>query len=91
MIWRIIWAPAARDDIIGIRAYIDEFNPAAAARMARLLVDTAESLKRFPERGRPIGGDRREIVSVWPYVIRYRVSAGIVIILRVRHGMRRPD
>ena len=28
----------------------------------------------------------REMTTVWPYILRYRVEAERVIILRVRHG-----
>ena len=33
-------------------------------------------------------GGLREITTVWPYVLRYRVEQDRVIILRVRHGAR---
>ncbi len=74
----------------GIRDYIGQFNPSAASRLAGRLVATAESLAEFSERGRPIGGNRREMVVVWPYVIRYRVDADRVVILRIRHGAQKP-
>jgi plasmid stabilization system protein ParE len=32
----------------------------------------------------------RELVSVSPYIIRYQVIGDDVVILRVRHGARRP-
>jgi plasmid stabilization system protein ParE len=32
----------------------------------------------------------REITTVYPYIIRYRVELGLVFILRVRHAARRP-
>jgi toxin ParE1/3/4 len=88
---RIIWALAAQDDVIGIRAYINQFNPAAAARMANLLIAAADSLSEMPDRGRPIARGRRELVSAWPYVIRYRAKDDLVTILRVRHGARQPE
>jgi toxin ParE1/3/4 len=88
---RIIWALAAQDDVISIRAYINQFNPAAAVRMANLLIAAADSLSQMPDRGRPIAGGRRELISAWPYVIRYRAKGDLVTILRVRHGARQPD
>ena len=63
----------------------------AASRMGQMLIDAANSLERFPNRGRPISRGRRELLSVWPYVIRYRVDDDTVIILRVRHGAQRPN
>jgi plasmid stabilization system protein ParE len=50
------------------------------------LIAVADSLAEFSERGRDVGGGRREITSVWPYVIRYRVEDDTVLILRIRHG-----
>jgi plasmid stabilization system protein ParE len=88
---RVIFAPAARDDLRRIRDYIGQFNPAAAERVALGLIAAADSLTMYPERGRPIGSRRRELVALWPYVIRYRVDEGLVVVLRVRHGMQRPE
>jgi len=36
------------------------------------------------------GTDMRELVSVRPYIIRYRVLGDQVIILRIRHASQRP-
>ncbi len=87
---RVIWSPLAVDDLRSIRDYIGQFNPSAAARFATRLVETAESLTEFSERGRPIAGGRREMTIVWPYVVRYRVEAERVVILRTRHGAQKP-
>jgi plasmid stabilization system protein ParE len=45
----------------------------------------------FSERGRDAGGGRREMTIVWPYVLRYRVEAERVVILRVRHGAQQEE
>ena len=87
---RVVWSLLAVEDLRGIRDYIEQFNPSAAARMATQLAEKAESLAEFSERGRPIGGGRRELTVVWPYVIRYRVEPARVVILRIRHGAQRP-
>lgn len=79
--------PAARTDLIKIRAYIDRFNSAAASRLAVELVAACDRLELFPERGRPgsVPGTR-ELTTVWPYVIVYRVRRGDVEVLHVWHG-----
>ena len=82
----VIWTEAALSDLERIRAYIGHFNPIAARRMASRLLEAVNGLTMFPERGRPIGQGRREVVSVWPYLIRYRIVDDKVVILRVRHG-----
>ena len=88
---RVIWAPAALQDIAQIHGYLARFNPPAAGRLAERMLAAGDSLVLFPDRGRPgAGGRLRELTVVYPYVIRYRVAADHVRILRVRHGARRP-
>jgi toxin ParE1/3/4 len=85
---RIIWSLQAAHDLKSIREYIGQFNPSAASSFAVRLLEAAESLSEFSERGRP-RSQRRELVVVWPYIIRYRIEADRIVILRVRHGARR--
>ena len=87
---RIIWSPGAVDDLRNIRDYIEQFNPSAASGFAAKLVAAAESLADFSERGRPVDAKRRELLVVWPYIIRYRIETEQVVILRIRHGAQRP-
>lgn len=87
----VIWSLAAIVDLQDIRGYIGAFNPAAAQNTAGRLISAGNSLVDFPARGRPVPGtDLRELVVVYPYIIRYRIAGDDVLILRVRHGRRRP-
>ena len=87
----VVWSLAAIVDLQEIRGYIGAFNPAAARNTASRLISAGESLVNFPARGRPVpGADLRELVVVYPYIIRYRIDGDEVVILRVRHGRRRP-
>lgn len=88
---QVVWTYPALASLETIRTYIADFSPLAAQRMALRLTTAGQSLADHPERGRAIGGDRRELVTVPPYLIRYRVRAGAVEILAIRHGARRPD
>jgi plasmid stabilization system protein ParE len=83
--------PQALRNLEAARTYITEFNPAAADRMARRLVDAGESLAEFPNRGRPASRGHRELALVPPYVIRYRVEGEKVFITGIKHGRQRPD
>jgi len=48
-------------------------------------------LESFPYRGRVVPGTQlRETTLPYPYIVRYRIAADHVRILRVRHGVRRP-
>ncbi len=88
---QVIWTEPALDGIARAYDYIYEFNPRAAMRVAESLRIEGDSLEHFPHRGRPVAGTPlRELVSAYPYIIRYRIEAERVIILRVRHSARRP-
>jgi plasmid stabilization system protein ParE len=76
---------------LAIRNYIAQFSPLAAQRFSLKLVVAAEDLAENPDRGRSIGSGRRELALIRPYLIRYRIEADTVFILRIRHAARRPD
>jgi len=87
----VVWSAAALANLHVIRAYLAQFNPTAATRLSERLILAGQSLRQFPERGRPVPGTAmRELLSISPYIIRYRISGNRVIILRVRHGAQRP-
>ena len=88
---RIVWTAEAADNLDAIVSYIELFHPPAARRIATRLIELADSLADFPERGRDAGQGRRELTVVPPYILRYRVEAERVVILRVRHGARAPE
>jgi len=85
---QIVWTDEAVAHLEAIVEYVEAFNPAAARRLGERLILVADSLAEFPERGRDAGVGQREMTTVWPYVLRYRVEANQVVILRVRHGAR---
>ena len=84
----IVWTEEAIAHLEAIVAYVEAFNPAAAERLGQRLIAVADSLAEFSERGRDAGSGLREMTTVWPYILRYRVETDRVIILRVRHGAR---
>ena len=88
---RVVWTRRAAADVLTIRAYIGQFAPLAAQRMALRLEAAGDSLEHYPDRGRAISNGRRELVTVPPYLIRYRIKLGAVEIIAVRHGARDRD
>lgn len=87
---QVVWSRRALADLAAIRAYIDQFSPLAAQRMALRLKAAADSLDRFPDRGRPVAPSIRELTVINPYIIRYQVLADRVGIIRIRHGAQEP-
>lgn len=65
--------------------------PLAAQRMAVRLLAVIETLERHPQRGRPVSRGIYELLTVRPYVIRYRIRLGSVEVVRIRHAAQRPD
>ncbi len=49
-----VYSEAALTDLHEIAAFIAADNRAMAARFAKRLVDLAETLRRMPQRGRPV-------------------------------------
>ncbi|MDY6922679.1 MAG: type II toxin-antitoxin system RelE/ParE family toxin [Pseudomonadota bacterium] len=88
---RIVWADEALENLEAIGSYIRDFNPGASRRLTQRLVEVAESLAVFPDRGRAISATRRELPVVRPYLIRYAVTPDEVHILKIRHAARRPE
>jgi toxin ParE1/3/4 len=87
----VVWTEPALGHLEAIRTYIAQFNPKAARDVAASLKALGESLGTFPHRGRLVPGTMlRELVSTYPYIIRYHIDGNRVVILRVRHTSRRP-
>jgi plasmid stabilization system protein ParE len=83
----VVFSPEAVADLVAIQTYIGEENPYAASRVAVQIVAACDRLEHLPERGRPgLVAGTREITSVWPYVIVYRITEASVEIIRVWHG-----
>ena len=88
---RVIWSPAALRQVARAFDYLTDFNPGAAVQLLDGLIAAGDSLAQFPHRGRPVpGSNLRELVTAYPYIVRYRIVRGTVRILRVRHTSRRP-
>jgi toxin ParE1/3/4 len=88
---RVIWSPSALREVARATDYLMEFNPRAAIKLAEGLLSAGDGLVDFPYRGRVVPGTTmRELVTDYPYIVRYRIVRDDVRILRVRHTSRRP-
>jgi toxin ParE1/3/4 len=93
MAYKLIWSPAARDDLHDIVIFIAHDNPNRAMSFGYELISEIDRLKDFPESGRIVPEYRndniREIVFR-PYRIVYRLNhaTGVCEIARVWHSGR---
>ena len=87
----IIWSPLAQARIQEIHAYLSLDKPSAANEVAKKIVESAESLRKYPRLGRErtARGIRGLIVAGTPYVLLYRIRRRQIIILTVWHAAHR--
>ena len=85
------YARAALDDLDDACAWTATHRPAGAAEaLARLLMEAAEGLRVFPERGRPgrIAGTRELIIPRTPFLMVYRLAGRELQVLAILHQAR---
>ena len=83
---RVTVSPEVAAELTSIRLYLEQFNPKIAREIAGKLISAIYSLDAFPNRGRLRPDGLRELLSVRPYVIVYRVGQDRVTIARIWHG-----
>jgi len=86
---KLIYSQAAVADLVRLRAFIDEKNPSAAARVAEELIARVEVLCAFQNMGikveqAPLPADVRDMVF-GDYIVRYSVHAEALSVLRLWH------
>ncbi len=86
----VVWPDAVIAKLDEITAYIASDDPVAAVSLVARLVDLGKSLAIFPNRGRMRSNGIREMTSVPPYILRYRMIGDFVVIVDIRHNRRRP-
>lgn len=87
---RLVWKAPALEDLIEIRGYIAEDNPAAALRVAKQLRESANKLIQNPYIGRvgTLNETRELVVTKFPYILVYELKQESIEILRVIHTSR---
>jgi addiction module RelE/StbE family toxin len=86
----IISAKAARD-LQKIRDYLLQFNAEAAQKAAQEIIQAANLLQVHPMLGKPLEDipEYRELIIPFgsgAYILRYRVSFDLIVIVTVRHS-----
>lgn len=93
MDFKVILQPLALDDLESLVRHVAEKDVQAANRLGMSLLDRAETLAQFPERGHNVR--RRSGVKKLvhpPYLIFYRIDNAhrCVDVLRFWHGAQNP-
>jgi len=86
---QVVWSHRALRDLHVIEVRIAKDRPMAAIRFIERLRAAGQSLGEYPDRGRSMARDVRELRSLLPYLIRYRVEPARVTIIEIRHAARR--
>ena len=88
-----LFSREARGDLVRLRAFIAEHDPASAQRVARRLIQGIERLIRHPRLGKRVaiapGQAAPEEIRDWlvaDYVVRYLIANDRIIVLRAWHG-----
>lgn len=88
----IKWLPEAREDLQRLHEFLSLYSQNAATKAIHKLIAAVDSLKEFPEKGRPwdLEMNFRELPVTFGargYVIRYRITDNEVVIVRVWHAL----
>ncbi|ARO34218.1 toxin-antitoxin system toxin RelE/ParE family protein (plasmid) [Rhizobium sp. NXC14] len=86
---KLTWSAFALSDRDAIFTYIEADNPLAAIMIDERIVAATRRLVDFPASGRNgrIAGTRELVINGTPYIAAYAVTATVVRVLRVLHGL----
>lgn len=86
---RLVYSEQAVADLVRLRAFIEEKDPSAAARVAADLIGRIENLQLFPLMGHSVTeAPQPDVVRdmvFGHYLVRYSVHATALIVLRIWH------
>ena len=91
---KLVWTKQAIADLNAAYDYVAETSPDAARAIIERIEKSLESMRQFPEMGRPgrVKDTREVVVPRTPFILPYRVKKNRIEILAVLHGYRRwPD
>lgn len=87
----VVWTSRALEDLEAIRRYIETDDARAAVRVVVRILRLTSQLEFTPSIGRPgrVSGTRELVMVEVPYIVAYRMTAGVLEVLRVLHTSRR--
>jgi toxin ParE1/3/4 len=88
---QVKWLRQALRNLDEEAAWIAQDSPQSAAAFVAHLTTSAEMLATHPHMGRPgrVPGTRELVITLFPYILPYRVRGEAVEILRVFHTARK--
>jgi plasmid stabilization system protein ParE len=88
---KVVWTALALGDLEAIRRYVEVDDVRAATRVVLSVIEAAAHLAATPAIGRTgrVIGTRELVLIDLPYLVPYRVKAGVVEVLRMLHSARR--
>ncbi|MEA1652333.1 type II toxin-antitoxin system RelE/ParE family toxin [Nitrospirillum sp. BR 11164] len=88
---KIEWLPAAQREFSNQIIHLADRNPIAAVRIGDAVEAAVERLASYPHSGRPgrVPGTQELVITDTPYIVVYRTTSNVVVILRVLHGAQR--
>ena len=88
---KVRWTSLALEDLHSAYEYVAGDNPRAASAMIARIEAAVNSLRVFPEGGRPgrVEGTRELVVTGTPFIIPYRMKHRQIEILALIHAARR--
>lgn len=92
---RLLYTAAAIDDLVRLRAFIAEHDPAAARRIGAELVKRIDALRDAPLMGRKVEAAPDPLalrdMLFGDYIVRYAVGTRSMAILRIWHHFEDRD
>jgi plasmid stabilization system protein ParE len=88
---RLIWSPAALQDMQRLHRFLASKNPDSARRAIAAVRKGVKTLQTQPALGRTVAGmcdEFRELIIEFGrsgYVVRYRIGGDATVVLAIRH------
>ncbi len=87
----IVFHPSADEEAVAAYRWYAERSPTAAQRFRDELDVALARIQRAPQSGgNYLHGTRCYLLRRFPYLVVYRPTAGVIQIIAVAHGHRRP-
>jgi plasmid stabilization system protein ParE len=94
---RVEFLDAARDEFLDATRWYAERSPESAARFVGAVDDTVVRVSEYPKTGRALTTGRevsarlrRTPIRGFPFSLIYATEPGLILVIAVAHGSRRP-